>query len=84
MIFSEQKTEKGFCYKVVDAFGTMELESSDKLSAETLDQAFMAVFNLKDKGKEITGTIKDTNISYKYLRKNPWQQTKKESKQSIG
>jgi hypothetical protein len=82
MQFREEKTKKGYKYFTKDIFGTMEFESEGKMDADLLDDAFMAVFNLKGKGKIIKGEFKGTSISYKYIKKPQWI-TPKKSKQSI-
>ncbi|MEX2604630.1 MAG: hypothetical protein WD361_10520 [Gracilimonas sp.] len=70
MTFSEQKTEKGYLYKVKDMFGEMEIESPNKLSTEKLDDVFMAIF---DTGQSGENYIQGTKIYYKYKKATPWQ-----------
>jgi len=80
MIFSEQKINGVFLYRVKDVFGEMEFTSPDKLDAGKLDDVFMAVFtaHAKDGSGKIEGVIKDTKINYKYIKKNQWDKIKEQ------
>jgi len=78
MQFLEKKEENGFIYTVEDSFGEMEFRSPVNLDAVMLDQVFLAVFNLKEKGNTITGTIKGTGITYIYKRKDQWSDVEEE------
>lgn len=84
MIFQEKKTESGYTYTVTDAFGTIDIYTPQKLVPEDgdtqyLDDVFMAIFerHKKDAAGTIEGTVKDTDISYKYKKQNSWQKIKK-------
>lgn len=74
MNFYEKQTEGGYTYNVEDAFGTIEIHSPDKLEADKLDEVFMAIFQAhKDDRGFVESTIQDTEISYTFKKKNPWQ-----------
>lgn len=79
MTFREQKKGDVWHYDVEDVFGIMEFTSPQKLNAEKLDDVFMAVFQThkNDTAKTITGTIKGTNIGYRYVQSSPWITDKK-------
>lgn len=84
MIFAELKTEEGYTYSVTDAFGEIEIYTPEKLVGEDgstshLDDVFMSIFerHKNDSARKIKGSIKDTQITYQYKKKNPWQKIKK-------
>jgi hypothetical protein len=80
MRFYEKKTKKGFNYQCEDVFGKIEMDSPDKLDSEQLDSLFMAIFEHESRKKTVEGKVKDTEITYKYTKKNQWEKLKKFTK----
>lgn len=78
MVFTEQKTDKGFIYKVEDVFGEMEFESPEKVEPVFLDQIFLAIFNIKSNTEIIEGDIKGTGIRYKFKKAKQWDKLDEE------
>lgn len=74
MNFYEKPTEEGYTYTVDDVFGTIEIQTPDKLYPDKLDDVFMAIFETHkhDRGT-VESSVKDTNIIYTFKKKNPWQ-----------
>lgn len=84
MIFIEKKLKTKYKYIVDDAFGKIIIFSSERMvdennNAEYLDDVFMAIYeqHKHDTATKISGKIKDTNINYKFSKKNPWGRIKK-------
>lgn len=79
MIFEEKKTKEGYKYTVEDLFGKMVINSperlvykdeSQNLNSSKLDDAFYAIYkhHSKDFSKKIEGKIKNTEITYIYIK----------------
>lgn len=79
MNFYWKKVKKGYEYKVTEAFGVLEITSPKQLSADKLDDVFMAIWeaNKRVNSKLIKGDIADTKITYTFKRKNQWTKVKK-------
>lgn len=83
MQFTENNNEKGYTYKVEDAFGTITISSPERLvkneggkvDAGFLDDVFMAIYNAhKDEPAQIiTQTVKDTDINYTFEKRPLWE-----------
>lgn len=82
MIFAEQKLKTRYKYTVTDAFGTITISSPKRLvvedNTEYLDDVFMAIYeqHKNESAGKITGTVKDTKINYKFIKKTPWEDIK--------
>jgi len=80
MIFSEKKEKENFVYNVSDVFGEMEFKSQKKLSAEILDQIFLAIFKIESKTEIIKGTIESVGVSYRFKKAGQWDKLDEEVK----
>lgn len=70
MIFKEKKTESGiFSYEVEDLFGTISINSPDRLKAAELDMIVLGV--MQSQADE--GTIEGTQVSFKFRKRPQWE-----------
>lgn len=72
MIFSEKKENNTFVYNTSDVFGEMEFVSPKRLDGSTLDQIFLAIFNIKSNTEIIEGTVESLGVSYLFKKSKQW------------
>lgn len=80
MLFIEKKNESGFTYDVEDIFGTINIESEDKLTPELLDDMVVLLLRQNSNAGEIKGEVKTETGIVKYLfKKRPLWDDKEET-----
>lgn len=74
MKFLERKKEKGFTYDVEDVFGTVHIESTEKLNGDTLDNIVMALMRQNIRAETVTGEVEngDAIIKYTFKKASIW------------
>jgi hypothetical protein len=74
MIFQERKKGTGFEYKVEDLFGTIAIESPNKLNGQLLDEIVVILLRTTSTGNA-SGVVKVTEnetIKYEFVRASQW------------
>ena len=69
MVFQERKKKDGYIYDVHDLFGHVNIESSNKLEADILDEIVMILLKQKTGVKTIIGEISHNEDAIKYTFK---------------
>ena len=72
MIFKEIKTEQGYTYDTEDIFGTVHIESVEKLNGELLDDMVLLLLKQNISAETVTGEVKYEKGIVKYtFKKTP-------------
>lgn len=81
MIFREQKKNNGYVYDLDDVFGSLHIESLDKLDAELLDNMVVILLRQNIKASEINGEVEHNGNPVRYsFKKAPMWEDKEEEK----
>lgn len=79
MIFKEIKKEKGYTYELEEVFGSINIDTPEKLNADLLDDLVMLLLKQNLNAKEVSGTVETEKgeVSYKFIKAQQWGQTNK-------
>lgn len=81
MTFKEIKNEKGYTYELEEVFGTISIDTQDRLNGDLLDDLVMLLLKQNLNAKEVSGTV-DTDkgqVSYKFIKAQQWGEDKCEN-----
>lgn len=75
MVFTEQKTKKGYKYKVEDVFGVITIESDAKLNGDTLDGMVVLLLRTDGKASISTGKVETKTgiVTYRFEKRATWE-----------
>ncbi len=76
MVFQEQKTEAGWAYKVEDVFGVIEIDSSEQLGGDLLDDMVVLLLGQNQSAETVEGSVKHQNgtVTYKFVKAPQWSE----------
>lgn len=75
MIFIERKKEEGYTYDLEDVFGTLHIESAQKLDAEILDGMVVLLLKQALTARIVEGEVKHEKgtVKYTFVKRPHWE-----------
>lgn len=76
MLFQERKTNTGYEYKVEDVFGSITIESEQKMSGDLLDEIVVILLRKNISAQTVTGEFKLTRgkVNYTFVKAPMWEE----------
>lgn len=76
MIFAERKVERGYTYDVEDVFGTIHIESPDKLEPDLLDDMVVLLLKQNLSAEVVEGEVqhKGGTVRYRFQKAKQWDE----------
>lgn len=76
MLFQERKTSLGFEYKVEDVFGSITIDSEQKMSGDLLDEIVVILLRKNISAQTVTGEFKLTRgkVNYTFVKRPMWEE----------
>ena len=75
MLFQERKTNTGYEYKVEDVFGSITIESEQKMSGDLLDEVVVILLRKNIAAQTVTGEVSlmRGKVNYTFVKAPMWE-----------